>query len=194
MRISDGKFTLAPGITYYSPDILYEYSVTRKTLTVQGLVYYMHGKRHGEELKKLAGIVIALEFSSPLENVIRVRAAHHKRRDSDEGKVPLDYELSQDIQVQDTETEIILTSGKASVTVSKRAWQVTFPENPAPCAVVHSTASVWRCGKTANTLWVKKLSLLPGEYIYGLGENVFAVYQKWAACRNLDWRLCDHGR
>ncbi|MBN1524043.1 MAG: alpha-xylosidase [Spirochaetales bacterium] len=171
MRISDGKFTLAPGITYYSPDVLYEYSATQKTLTVQGLVYYMHGKRHGEELKKLAGIVIALEFSSPLENVIRVRAAHHKRRDSDEGKFPLDYELSQDIQVQETETELSMTSGKASVTISKRAWQVTFSGESGPLCSSSQHGIGMAVRENGEYSMGEKLSLSPGEYLYGMGER-----------------------
>jgi alpha-D-xyloside xylohydrolase len=171
MRISDGKFTLAPGVTYYSPDVLYERAVTPKTLTVHGLTYYMHGKRHGPEVQKLAGIIITLEISAPMDNVIRVRATHHKRRQSDEGKFPLRYELSQDIQVDETETDLILTSGQASLALSKHSWQMTFSGHSGPLCRSAQHGIGLATLENGDCCIGEKLSLAPGECIYGLGER-----------------------
>ena len=177
MRISEGRFNLVSGVTYYSPDRLYEYHYDRHTLTVHGLTYLMHGERHGEGLDKLAGLVLTLEITSPFENVIRVRTSHHRRSTTGEGKFPLHEGELQDIQVNDSEESITFTSGKLSMTLSKTDWQIEFRGESGPL-----------CSSAANGLGIatredgtqymgEKLSLTPGEHIYGLGER-FAPFIK----------------
>ena len=114
MRITHGRYELAKGLTYYTPQKIYEYAYDEKKLIIHGIIFYQ-----GVLATKIGGKIISLEFSSPFEDVIRIRAMHHGRELTDEGKFPLDYERLHDIQIQETEESISLTTGKLTVKLEK---------------------------------------------------------------------------
>jgi alpha-D-xyloside xylohydrolase len=137
----------------------------------------VHGVRYQREItgglfKKLHGQMLSFEFSSPCEQIIRVKAMYHRPKGGQDGKFPLDYEQSSPIAVEDTADSLILTAGKLRLKISKSPWNMEFIGNEtgllASSPFQGLGVAVLADGTTVMS---EKLSLAPGENIYGLGER-----------------------
>lgn len=170
MRITEGAYALAQGIEYYTPDEVYEYEYSDQKLIVQG-VWYIRESGGGVS-KKLHGKMLIFEFSSPCENIIRVRASHHWSKSNLDGKFPLDYDLSAPIAVDDTADCLVLTAGKVSLKISKRPWKMEFISADTGALAASSALGIGMGMLADGTKFMgEKFSLAPGEQIYGLGER-----------------------
>jgi alpha-D-xyloside xylohydrolase len=170
MRITEGLYALAKGVTYSTPDKIYEYLYDDRKLVVHS-VWYFRDTHSGGIIEKLHGMVLSFEFSSPCENVIRVRATHHQSRPISEGKFPLDYKRLHPIQVKDTDNSISLTTGKLTLKLSKDSWSMEFlGETGLICTSPRGGVGFAKLD-TGEEYMGEKLTLAPDEYIYGLGER-----------------------
>jgi alpha-D-xyloside xylohydrolase len=171
MRITEGLYALAKGVTYCTPDKIYEYTYNEQTLLVHGLFRWHNGLRHDPITEKLSGIILSVEFSSPSEDVIRIRATNHKYHVSAEGKFPLNYNRSNPIQVQEMDDSISLTTGKLTLRLSKNPWTIEFLGDTRPiCTSPFGGLGLAKLD-TGEQFMGEKLTLAPDEYIYGLGER-----------------------
>jgi alpha-D-xyloside xylohydrolase len=172
MRITEGQYSLAKGVTYYTPDKIYEYTYDEKKLVVSGLFRLQNGLRHGAITEKIGGVIIAVEISSPCEDVIRIRATHHQHQVTSEGKFPLNYEQFHPIHVEETAASILVTIGKLSLKLRKDPWSLDFlGESGKICTTSPQQGLGLAEVNPGQQFMGEKLSLAPDEYIYGLGER-----------------------
>jgi alpha-D-xyloside xylohydrolase len=170
MRITEGAYAIAPGVQYYTPDEVYEYHYTEHKLVVQG-VWYLR-EPDGGLFKKLHGKMLSFEFSSPCENVIRVRAAHHRPKGGLDGKFPLNYNQSAPILIEDTTDYLVLTAGNVSLKITKQPWKMELIGADTGTLVSSSALGIGMGMLSGGTKFMgEKFSLAPGEQIYGLGER-----------------------
>ena len=152
--------------------------------------------------------MLTVRFSTPMENVIRVQATHHKGRMDREPKFQIDDSNAPKPVITDDESDTMLTSGSFSVRVQKQGgWRIEFR---ADGRVV--TSSGWRGLGYMRTkdgeFMHESLSLGVGEYVYGLGERFTSfvkngqVVDIWnedggtsseQAYKNIPFYLTNHG-
>jgi alpha-D-xyloside xylohydrolase len=156
-------YRLATGVSFSPAEALYEHRQDGDAMVVAGLCTRdMQGPRIG-------GRIIRIEVSAPLEGVLRVRATHHANGKN--GGSLLVPHPSRAPCVTETEDALRLSSGDLTLALSKQSWGYRFE---------HAGTSL--CGSGADCLgsvacadgshyMTEKLSLAPGECVYGLGER-----------------------
>jgi alpha-D-xyloside xylohydrolase len=132
------------------------------------------------------GTVIELGITSPMPDVIRVHAAHHRPSLRGATRFDLDYSLRADnVKIEDTPTKLVFTSGKASLHLYKKPWEMRFYDGDT--LISGSTADTLsgdglgymevggRSGEEGRgglaNFMMQRLSMGVGETIYGMGER-----------------------
>jgi alpha-D-xyloside xylohydrolase len=77
MKFTDGYWQMRPGMTPHYAAQLYDATIEDNVLTVYAPTRKLQGRGATISLP-----VLTVQFSSPMENVIRVQLVHHK------GKIP----------------------------------------------------------------------------------------------------------
>ncbi|MEP7135261.1 MAG: alpha-xylosidase [Chloroflexota bacterium] len=166
MKFTDGYWQMRKDVTPYYAAQVHDMEIEKDTLTVYAPTKKLQGR--GDTLNLP---LLTVQFSSPLENIIRVKIVHHK------GGLPRKPEFEiyaqPDLQVKTSDNEkfAALTSGDLSVRANKgEDWLVEFIGNE---KVI--TSSGWRTAgfvDTPNGRFIhEQLSLGVGENVYGLGER-----------------------
>ena len=176
---------MQPGVKAHYPAEVYEAQTDGKSLN---LYVPTQAIRHRGDT--LGGVVLTVQISSPLPDVIRVRVSHF------EGKPEVGphfvFENSDDTQAspitQVTEATATLTSGNLSVQVDRKSGEMVFM---AGGKVITKTPSrgigyIEVDNKTQKENYLHgQLSLGVGESVYGLGERFTAfvkngqVVEQW---------------
>jgi alpha-D-xyloside xylohydrolase len=166
MKFTDGFWQMRAGMTPHYAAQVNEITVEKDSLTVYAPTKKLSGR--GDTLNLP---LLTIQYSSPMENIIRVKVVHHK------GVRPqkLAFEITQqpDVKVitSDDEKFALLTSGSLSVQIHKNGdWLVEFIGNE---KVI--TASGWHAlgfVDTPDGRYIhEQLNLGVGECVYGLGER-----------------------
>jgi len=166
MRVFRGMYSVMPGLRFYPPSRLYEHTVEEHSVRVVGL-YHTEGLHEA----KLHGRVIRIEITSPLENVLRVKATHHAAGKVRERSFLLESLSPCRLTTAEEEEIVRVTSGRLSAALGRKDWNVSFSWN-----------STFLCESGRDSLGLleieggglymaEKLSLKPGECVYGLGER-----------------------
>jgi alpha-D-xyloside xylohydrolase len=116
----------------------------------------------------LQGPLITIEFSSPLENVIDVRAYHYKG-DTVNPAFEL-YKTPVLLDVSDTAESITLTSGKLSLVINRRPFSMSFYDD-GRFLTKSDTKSLAYINAPDGIFMRERLDLSVGELIYGFGER-----------------------
>jgi len=167
MKFTDGYWNMRPGVTPHYAAQVHEVQIEPDALTV-----YAPTKRLAHRGDTLNLPLLTVRFSSPLPNVIRVQAWHHKGA----RPRPPEFQLNMQpppVQIQDDAQAATLTSGRLTVRVNKSDWRVEFKDGE---RIV--TSSGWRGLGMVDTpdgrFIHDQLSLGVGECVYGLGERFTA--------------------
>jgi len=166
MKFTNGYWQMRPGVTPHFPAQVHSTSIHENAFTV--LAPTKKILQCGDTLNLP---MLTIENSTPMENVIRVRATHHK------GGIPRGPEFHINASdflkpvISDNETSASLTTGSFSVSVQKEeGWLVQFKGGE---RVV--TSSSWHglgyMQTEAGVFMCEQLSLGVGEFVYGLGER-----------------------
>jgi len=166
MKFTDGYWQVRPGMTPHYAAQVHEVEIAKDSLTVYAPTKKLTGR--GDTLNLP---LLTVQYSSPMENIIRVKIVHHK------GVVPRkpEFEIHQqsDLQVAISNDDdfAALTSGDLSVRIHKGAdWLVEFIGSDQVL-----TSSGWHALGFIDTLDGRfiheQLSLGVGENVYGLGER-----------------------
>ena len=123
---------------------------------------------------RLEAVVLKMRISSPLPDVIRVQTVHFTPSAQGEVKFPLDYTLqAPGTTVDETETELIFTSGQTCLRVTKTTPFQMFFETVGGLALTGPSSGkiglMELRGEKAHLM--QRLPLGVGEQIYGLGER-----------------------
>ncbi|MGM0878377.1 MAG: alpha-xylosidase [Bacillota bacterium] len=113
---------------------------------------------------------LTIQLSSPLENVIKVKAWHHKGAvnktpnfDVKDGIIPLEF--------KDNEGNMIFNSGNVSVNIQRNPLKITFSQGNQVLTSIDPKGVAWIKGPHKESYMRSQLNLGVEEYIYGLGER-----------------------
>ena len=166
MKFTDGYWEMRPGHTPFYAAQPHEIEMGPDTLTVYAATKRLTGR--GDTLNLP---LITVQFSSPMEDVIRVRVFHHKGGQNRGPAFQLRRTDSPQPVVTDEEQFATFRSGKLSVRIHKGdKWQVEYQAEGRAL-----TSSGWRSLGFVDTpegrFIHEQLNLGVGECVYGLGER-----------------------
>ncbi len=167
MKFLRGAWLTEPGVSITPVRQLYRVSSDQQRGRLDLVTLDRVGGRGGG----FEGTSLMLQISSPMENVIRVRARHHIENDGPGTQFPLDYSLSADgVSVEQSDEGVFLRSGGLTLRFSRKGtWRMQFECN-GKMITDASGLSLAQVDGTGKRL-VQRLSLDPGETIYGFGER-----------------------
>jgi len=166
MKFTEGFWRMRPGVTPHHPVQVQEVEAEPDSLTV-----YAATRPVAHRADTIGLPVLTIRFSSPMPNIIRVQAWHHKGRKPSRPFFQLNTDPETRVKVHDDARAAMLTSGCLTVRVEKKGgWRVTFQDG---ARVV--TSSGWRAmglmDAPEGRYMREQLSLSVGECVYGLGER-----------------------
>jgi len=166
MKFTDGYWQIRAGMTPHYAAQVHDVEIDKDSLTVYAPTKKLAGR--GDTLNLP---LLTIQFSSPIEDVIRVKVIHHK------GELPRkpEFEIHQqsdlEIITSDDEKFASLQSGDLTARINKgEDWLVEFIGDE---QVI--TSSGWHAlgfvDTPAGRFIHEQLSLGVGELVYGLGER-----------------------
>ena len=172
MKFTDGFWQIRKGITTYFPAQAYEVTLEPGALTV-----FAPTSKIATRGDTLGLPALTIRFSSPAENVIRVKIFHHKGGLPRKPEFILSEQPHSEPVVSEDEQSATLLSGQLSVRVSKgEPWLVEYKAGE---RVI--TSSAWHGLGFVDTpdgcFLHEQLNIGVGECIYGLGER-FSAFVK----------------
>jgi alpha-D-xyloside xylohydrolase len=165
MKFTDGYWQMRPG---YTPN--YAAQAREIEIDADALTVYAPAKKINHRGDTLNVATLTVRFSSPMPNVIRVQAYHHKGARPRKPEFTLHTQPTA-VQIAEGESSVSLTSGNLSVSIAKDGdWRVEFCHAGQPL-----THSGWRSLGFVDTpegrFIHEGLGLGVGECVYGLGER-----------------------
>ena len=171
MRFSNGAWLPAKGVSAGFVRRVNQYEIEGSTLRFWGVDKY--GNQGAD---RFHGMVLAMEITSPMPDVVRVRAVHHQPTTKGTTNFDLDYSLAAEgVTIENQERELIYRTGKLTVRVKKGPpWDISFEcdgkritgtgaDGPAYMNVTE--------GEGRGGYMLQRLGLAVGECIYGMGER-----------------------
>jgi alpha-D-xyloside xylohydrolase len=167
MKFHRGAWLTEQGVTLTPARRLYRQNVD----AANGVLNVCTLDRHGGRGDGFEGTSLQLQISSPMENVVRVRATHHVPRDRPGTRFPLDYSLrAENVRIEQHADSVAFASGDLQVRMGKaNGWWMRF-EHAGKTLVDASGLSLAQIVGQESRL-VQRLSLDVGETLYGFGER-----------------------
>jgi len=167
MKFTNGYWLMREGLDAYFPSHVHDVEKNEKSFTV-----FAPPKPIRQRGDTLNCKLISVKFSSPMEDVIKVRIYNYKGVQPKTPEFEIYEQDKVDVKIEDNEDYISLTSGKLSVRVNKKGdWGVDYIADD---RIV--TRSEWRGvgyieTDEGETYVHEQLSLGVRENVYGLGER-----------------------
>lgn len=167
MKFEMGRWVIPPGLQAIYPVSVQDVRVEEGALVVTG--YSGAGRSRGELLN---GTTITARFSSPMPDVIRVQLTHFKGRLPRQPVFDLDRSLTNPkAQAGQDADQAWLRAGRLEVrSATHGEWGFTFLRDGQPLTASSSRDVGLMC-LNGETYLRERLSLAPGENVYGLGER-----------------------
>src|SRR4026208_2617059 len=166
MKFTDGFWQMRAGMTPHYAAQVNEVSVEKDSSTV-----YAPTKKLSARGDTLNLPLLTIQYSSPIENIIRVKIVHHKGGRPQRPEFHITQQPEVKVVTSDEEKLASLTSGDLSVRIHKDGdWLVEFIIKGKTI-----TSSGWHALGFVDTsdgrFMHEQLSLGVGERVYGLGER-----------------------
>ncbi len=173
MKFSNGCWLNKDGITRFSSEEVYSTAKNEKVLSM-----YAPCNRINHRGATLGGPVITYKISSPLENVLRIRAYHYMGAEDLGPHFDVKKE-ELDILTEENEELITVKSGDLSVKINKNQFSMEFyngdkyltKSTNRSSAYLKSDGAKFLDEEGAEIYMRDQLSLSVGEAVYGLGER-----------------------
>ncbi len=167
MKFTNGQWMTREGYQIHSPAEVRSYQIRDGSVTL--LCPVVPIRHRGATI---GGPVITLTLSSPLPDIIRVQASHFTGGPDLGPSFELNTPGNPAATVLDGTDEIVLTSGRASVTVQKKdGFKLTFFHDGKRVTDTAARNLGYIVGPEKKTWFREQLALGVGESIYGLGEH-----------------------
>ena len=168
MKFTDGYWHIRDGVTP-----VYAVQAHEVAVLPDSLIAYAASKKLNHRGDTLNLPLLTVRLSSPMPNVIRVQATHHKGRRPRTPAFEL-FPQETEVSITNDADAATFTSGQLTARVNKTGdWRIDFLDGARPV-----TSSGWRALAQMQTAdgpyMVEQLSLGVGEYVYGLGERFTA--------------------
>ncbi|MDD3337532.1 MAG: alpha-xylosidase [Lachnospiraceae bacterium] len=121
--------------------------------------------------------LLTVTFTSPMENVIKVKAVHLKGALYKGPHYEVNQKPGNFIHIEETKDQIIYRSGKTSAVIDKGAngWKVAFYDGERLLTESsYRNLAYMKNRETGKNYMTEQLLLDVGEYVYGLGERYTA--------------------
>lgn len=165
MKFSNGCWMDKEGHVIKSPAEIYDWKQEQGQLTM-----YAPFQKIQHIGQTLDGGVLTIELSSPLENVIRVKAYHHIGSVTEEPSFSLADQLP-NVSIEEKKEEISFSSGRLQAHVRRDPWKIDFKFNQKLLTSSESRSLSYIHNDKGDPYMREQLSLDIGELIYGLGER-----------------------
>jgi alpha-D-xyloside xylohydrolase len=168
MKFSHGVWKWETGVTPACPRRVSEYAIEKDSLSLSAV-----DRPDGTDgADKFEGLVLQIQITSPMPDVLRVRVRHHHPAEHGIVKPELDYDLSApEVRIEDLSDELRFTSGKLSVHIRKSAWNMQFYGDSEPITGGGAKTLGFMDVAGQGQFLMQRLQLAVGECIYGLGER-----------------------
>lgn len=178
MKFSNGCWLDKEGVKIYSPKEVHRVRIEDNVLTV-----YAPCTKITSRGDTLGGAVITYKITSPMEDVIRVRAYHFM---GEEEKAP-NFEINENektkVFIENNENKVVFKSGNTKMVLNKEKWEMAFyrGDKKLTCSDNKGLAYV-KTIQEENFINIvedgvymrEQLRLSAGELVYGLGEKFTA--------------------
>jgi len=182
MKFTDGQWLLQPGVSAHYATEAYDIVEEKSALVVSAPTRQI--RHRGDTLQ---GPLLTVQLSSPLPDVVRVRAEHYTGGKKRGPQIPLQPSGDVPLRISHGSAESILQSGRLAVHVRKEGgWELAFKAGDRVL-----TRSGWKglgyfqyAGRGNHM--VEQLNLGVGECVYGLGERFTAFIKNGQVVENIN--------
>ncbi len=172
MKFTNGYWVVREGVRAFHPQEAYEIEARPASLTVTAPT-----RRIAERGDTLGGVVLTIELSSPLEEVIRVRISHFTGELSRRPAFDIGQPSGCGAVTEDAESAS-LSSGRFSARVTRKGgWRLGFSGDGREVTSSGAKAMGYIEQNDGGRYVHEQLDLGVGELVYGLGER-FTAFAK----------------
>ncbi|MFC5701020.1 alpha-xylosidase [Cohnella faecalis] len=168
MKFSDGYWMTREGYQVLTPYEVHDVVVGTNGITV--FATHRHLENRGNTLNEP---LMTMEFSSPMNDIIRAKFYHHKgQRRLGPSSFPLLSAGNSTVRIENNEDAVSLTSGDTTVTITKRhPISITYSHKGRRLTGSGTRATGYIKAADGNHHFREQLGLSVGETVYGLGER-----------------------
>ena len=181
MKFGNGCWLQKEGCECFAPQQVYFVKTEPKKVTLCAPT-----ARINHRGDTLGGIVLTIEITSPMPEVIRVKTSHHLGVQKKGPDFELNIEENVDLNVTEDEEKIRIESGNLALIITKEYWSMTYERNGE--VITKSSGRDLAFMKTdwkgfaydkggADAYMRQELGLSVGELVYGMGER-FTAFTK----------------
>ena len=181
MKFGNGCWLQKEGCECFAPQQVYFVKTEPKKVTLCAPT-----ARINHRGDTLGGIVLTIEITSPMPEVIRVKTSHHLGVQKKGPDFELNIEENMDLNVTENEEKIRIESGSLALIITKEYWSMTYERNGE--VITKSSGRDLAFMKTdwkgfaydkggAYAYMRQELGLSVGELVYGMGER-FTAFTK----------------
>ena len=181
MKFGNGCWLQKEGCECFAPQQVYFVKTEPKKVTLCAPT-----ARINHRGDTLGGIVLTIEITSPMPEVIRVKTSHHLGVQKKGPDFELNIEENMDLNVTEDEEKIRIESGSLALIITKEYWSLTYERNGE--VITKSSGRDLAFMKTdwngfaydkggADAYMRQELGLSVGELVYGMGER-FTAFTK----------------
>ncbi|MBC7876933.1 MAG: alpha-xylosidase [Anaerolineales bacterium] len=167
MKFTNGYWQMREGVTPHYAEQVHEVEIEKGAITVYAPTKKLTGR--GDTLNLP---LLTIRFSSPMENVIRVKIVHHKGVHEPKPEFTIYEQPHSKINITNNELSAILNSGDLSVRIHKgEKWLVEYLGKDQKVITSSGGRGMGFVDTPDGRFIHEQLSLGVGECVYGLGER-----------------------
>ena len=165
MRFTDGAWMVREGFNMHKACEVRFVKKDEDKLILTVPTYKIYGKG-----MTLGGVFLTLEITSPLDNVFKIRAYHHK---GDKSLAPSYFETissSVSLDISEEGNTVTAVSADSSLVIDKENFSMKLYRDGKLITASEGGSLAYIGGSDGNYMR-EQLSLRVGEHVYGLGER-----------------------
>lgn len=174
MKFSNGCWLNKDGIVRYSPQEVYSSKIEEKLLTLHAPC-----NRISHRGDTLGGPVITYKISSPMKNILRIRAYHYMGTQNNGPEFEIYEDNNFKPEITENDEIITVKSGDLKVNINKNFFSMEFfngnklltKSANRSSAYYKEEGGQFLSNEGIETFMREQLSLSVGEAVYGLGER-----------------------
>lgn len=165
MKFTNGFWLTKEGFNIQHPHSVRDISISNEMITLYAPCKEI--KHRGDTLNQPS---ITIQLSSPMEDIIHVRAWHHKGARKQTPNFDLEKELMP-LEVNESNEVVTVKSGNTRVEINRKPFNITFYQGDKALTDIDPKGVAWIQGPEKESYMRSQLNLGVGENIYGLGER-----------------------
>lgn len=180
MKFSNGHWLQKEGCACFSPAEVYFSRIENDRVVLCVPTHKIHGRGN-----TLGGVNLTLEITTPLPEIIRVKAYHYKGVLQKKPEFELALPAQQKIDATEDDEKLVIRSGNAALEIMKKNWRMTYyGSGEKKCTSGNKDLAYLKTdykgdayvrSNDTDAYMRQQLSLGVGELIYGMGERFTAM-------------------